>query len=93
MFSQPYSVTKVHKEMFKKQVGILVLVGVVLEVENDSEWLAPYFAQPKPKSNQVQFLSEFRNINKQLKRKPYPMPKVNEMLLKLEGFSMLRNSI
>ena len=26
------------------------------------------------------------NINKQLKQKPCPMPKINEMLLKLEGF-------
>ena len=26
------------------------------------------------------------NLNKKLKLKPYPMPKINEMLLKLEGF-------
>ena len=31
-------------------------------------------------------LGDFRNLNKQLKRKPYTMPKINEMLLKLEGF-------
>ena len=32
------------------------------------------------------FLSDFRNLNKQLKCKTYPMPKINEMLLKLEGY-------
>ena len=42
--------------------------------------------KPKHKTNQVRFLSDFRNLNKQLKRKPYPMSKINEMLLKLEGF-------
>ena len=47
---------------------------------------SPYFAQPKPKSNQVCFLSKFRNLNKKLKRKPYPMPKINEMLFKVQGF-------
>ena len=26
------------------------------------------------------------NINKQLKQKTYPMPKINEIFLKLEGF-------
>ena len=26
------------------------------------------------------------NLNKKLKQKPYPMPKINETLLKLEGF-------
>ena len=36
--------------------------------------------------DQVHFLSDFRNLNKQLKRKPYLMPKVCDMLLKLEGF-------
>ena len=70
---QTYPVPKLHEEMFKKEVGCLVLLGV-LEVENDSEWRAPSFAQPKPQSNQVYLLSEFKNINKQLKQKPYPMP-------------------
>ena len=58
----------------------------VLEVENDSEWGSPTFAKPKPKSNQVRFLSDFRNINKQLKKKPDLMPKINKILLKLYGF-------
>ena len=71
--------------MFKKEVECLVLLGV-LKIPNDSEWGAPPFARPKPKSNRVRFLSDFRNINKQLKRKLYTMPKTNEMLLELEGF-------
>ena len=76
----------------KNVVESLVLLGV-LEVENNSEWGSPSFAQPKPKSNWVRYLSNFRNLNKKLKRKPYPIPKINEMLLKLEGFSMLRHLI
>ena len=71
--------------MFKKQVKRLVLLGV-LEVINDPEWGAPSFEQPKPKSNQVLFLSNFRNLNNQLKQKLYPIPNTNEMLLKLEDF-------
>ena len=71
--------------MLKKEVECLVQLRV-LEVANDSELGAPSFSQPKPKSNQVRFLSDFRNLNKQLKRKTYTMPKINQMLLKLEGF-------
>ena len=67
------------------EVGHLVILGL-LEGENYSEWVAPSFAQPKPKSKPVHFLSDFRYLYKQLKRKPYAMPKINEMLLKLEGF-------
>ena len=69
----------------QKGVVNLLLLGV-LKVENDSEWGSPSFFQPKPKSNKVNFLSDFRNINKKSNQKPYPRPKIIEMLLKLEGF-------
>ena len=82
---KPFPVPKVHGGMFKNEVGCLVLLGVP-EIANEPQWGAPYFVQTKPKSNRIHFLSDFRNINKQLKRKPYPMPKINEMLLKLEAF-------
>ena len=83
--SQPYPVPRVHKSIFRKEVGRLVNLGV-LEEENDSEWGAPSFSQPKAKTNHVRFLSDFRNLNRQLKNNPYPMPKINEILLNLEGF-------
>ena len=51
-------------------------------------WDSHFFAQPEPITNQVCFLSEFRNLNEQLKRKQYPIANTNEMLLKLEGFSV-----
>ena len=79
--SQPYPVPKVHEKSFKNEVERLVLLGV-FKVANDSECGAPSFVQPKPKSYQVSFISDFRNLNKQLKQKPYPMPKINDMLLK-----------
>ena len=62
------------------------LILGVIKVANYKKLGAPSFAQPKPKSNRVRFLSEFSNLNEQLKRKSYPMPKINELLLKLEGF-------
>ena len=77
--------TKVTQINVKKEVEHLFLLGV-FERSNDSEWGDPYFAQPKPKINRIFFLSNFRNLNKQLKRKPYPMPKINEILLKLGCF-------
>ena len=46
----------------------------------------PYFAQPKPKTNSVQFLSGFRNLNRQINNKSYTMPKIRNILLKLENF-------
>ena len=34
----------------------------------------------------VRSISDFRELNKQIKRKPYPIPKIQDLLLKLEGF-------
>ena len=47
--------------------------------------------KPHPSQNlnlkkRLRFISDFRDLKKQLKRKPHQMPKINEMLLKLEGF-------
>ena len=61
--------------MFRKEVDRLVLLGVE-EKSNDSEWGAPSFAQPNQKMDCIIFLSDFRNLNSQLKFKPYPMPKM-----------------
>ena len=68
-----------------EKVECSVLIGV-LGIENDSQWGDPSFVKPKPNSNRVYFLSDLRNINRQLKHKPYPIPNINEILLKLEGF-------
>ena len=71
--------------MLKKEVKILVRLGFPEEA-NNSEWGTFYFPQRKAKTNRVRFLSDFRNLNRQLKRKPYAMAKIREMLLHLEGF-------
>ena len=85
MCLRPYPVPRLHEAMFRKDTKKLVKVGVIEEA-NGPEWVAPSFDQPKPKTNHVRFLSDFRNLNRQLKLKPYPMPKICKMILNLEGF-------
>ena len=34
----------------------------------------------------VRFINNFRELNKRIKRTPFPIPKISDMLLKLEGF-------
>ena len=53
---------------------------------NFSEWRAPTFIQPK-KNRTVIFLSDFRKLNHIFRRKPFPIPKIQDMLLNLEGFT------
>ena len=50
-----------------------------------SEWAAPTFIIPK-KDQSVRLISDFRQLNKLIKCKPFPIPKIQDLLLKLEGF-------
>ena len=77
--SQTYPLLRVHESMFRKEVERLVILGV-LEEANNSEWRAPSFAQTKTKPNRVIFLSEFRNLNRQSKRKTYQTSEIRDML-------------
>jgi hypothetical protein len=51
-------------------------------------WLcprSPTFIIPN-KNVTVRFISDFRKLNEKLKRKPYPIPKIAQMLQELEEF-------
>ncbi len=68
-----------------KEIKRLIELGV-LEWQPLSEWAAPSFIQPK-KNGTVRFLSGFRELDKRLVRKPFPLPKIKTILQELEGFT------
>ncbi len=49
-------------------------------------WALPTFIIPK-KDSTVHTISNFRELNKRIVRKPYPIPKINMILQELEGFT------
>ena len=58
----------------------------MMKKANRSEWAAPSFMIPK-KDKTVGFINDFRESNKRTKRTPHHLPKMQDMLLKLEGFT------
>jgi hypothetical protein len=52
---------------------------------NHSEWACPTFTILKPDGS-LRSLADLREVNKVIKRKPFPLPKITKMLQKLEGF-------
>jgi RNase H-like domain found in reverse transcriptase/Reverse transcriptase (RNA-dependent DNA polymerase)/Integrase zinc binding domain len=82
--AKPFAVPRAYESTFKKEVDRLCKIGVLKKV-NRSEWAAPTFLVPK-KDQSVRFINDFRELNKRIKRKPFPIPKIQDMLLKLEGF-------
>ena len=82
--ARAFPIPKIHLETLKKEVERLCEIGVLKRV-NRSEWAAPTFIVPK-KDGRVRFVSDFRELNKRIKRMPYPIPNIQEMMLNLEGF-------
>ena len=82
--AKPFPIPRIHEETLRKEVDRLVEIGVLKRI-NNSEWAAPTFIIPK-KNKTVRFISDFRELNKRIKRKPFPIPKIQDLLLKLEGF-------
>jgi len=83
--SHPFSLPKFYEKTLRKEVERLYKIGVLKRV-NCSEWAALTFIIPK-KDRTVQFKSNFRKLNKRIKQKTYPIPRIQDLLLKLEGFT------
>ena len=79
-----YPIPHVHLETLKEKVECLCELGV-LEPQPNSEWALPTFIIPK-KNQTVRFLTNFREVNKRVIRKPYPIPKISSVLQELKGF-------
>ena len=87
--AQPYHgrLFPIPKNMWRQKEEIQRLCNLeVLKWQADSEWASPTFIIPK-KDNTVRVVSDFREINKRIVRKPFPIPKISTVLQELEGFT------
>jgi Reverse transcriptase (RNA-dependent DNA polymerase) len=82
---RPYSVPKAFEHTLKSELKRLVKIGVLKRV-NRSEWAFPLFIIPK-KDQTVRFINDLRELNKRIRRVPFPLPKIQDLLLKMEGFT------
>jgi hypothetical protein len=83
--AKPYPVPYSQEKRLKEEINRLCLYGVLRKI-NNLEWACPMFTIAKPDGS-LRSLANFREVNKDLiKRNPYPLPKIADMLQKLEGF-------
>jgi hypothetical protein len=82
---RPYPIPHKHKAVLMKEIKQLCDIGV-LEWQPSSRWSLPTFIIPK-KDSTVHTISDFRELNKCIVRKPYPIPKISMILQELEGFT------
>ena len=84
VYSRPYGVLFMQRDAFKHELDHLVKIGV-LECSGASQWASGTFIIPK-KDGQVQWISNFRALNKCIKRQTYPLPCISEILSKRTGY-------
>ena len=82
--TRPFPIPQSLHRTTKVEIDRLTGIGV-FELNADSEWAAPTFVQPK-KTGDVRILTDFRKLNDNLKRKPYPLPKISDLLQRLRNF-------
>ena len=72
------------EKKLKAEIQRMVDWGILKKV-NRSEWAMPAFTITKPDGS-LRSLTDSRELNKRIKRMPYPLPKIQEILRRLEGF-------
>jgi hypothetical protein len=80
-----YPIPHKDKAVLMKEMKWLCAIGV-LEWQPTSKWALPTFLIPQ-KDSTVFTISDFREINKYIVRKPYPITKISTILQELEGFT------
>jgi hypothetical protein len=78
--AKPYPVPHTQRDIFEKELERLVQIGV-LSCLGGTEWALPTFIVPK-KDQRVQWVSDFCELNKVIRRKIYPLPLIQEILNK-----------
>jgi hypothetical protein len=80
--ARAYPILHIHEETVQKEVDRLLCIGKELAKDSNSEWAAPTFSIPKEEGT-VRFVPDFRQLNKELKRKPFPIPNIQDILQKI----------
>lgn len=83
--AKPHPTPHMHEKTSRKEIDRLVKIGVLKKPSN-GEWASPTFITPK-KSGAARAASDFRKLHSMLRRKPHPIPKTQDVLQKLGGFT------
>ena len=79
IYQNPYPVSFKRRKLFQRELDNMISDGVFSPI-GESEWGFPSFIIPK-KDGRVRWLSDFRKLNKLIVRKPFPLPKIQDILL------------
>ena len=83
-YGKPYGVPEANKTVFKRTLDDMEKNGVIEKTYEDSDWASPTFGVPK-KNDMIRIVTDFRRLNQAIKRSPWPIPTIRELLHKCCG--------
>ena len=72
--AKSFPIPNIHKLTLNKEINRLIKIGALKKI-NNSQWATPTFIIPKINGT-VRFISDFKELNKRIKSKPFPIPKI-----------------
>ncbi len=82
---RPYPIAQIHKATLMNKINRLAGIGE-MKRQSSSQWASTSFIIPK-KDMTVWTITDFRELNKWIVRRPFPIPKISTTLQELEGFT------
>jgi hypothetical protein len=86
-YKRAYPVAQIHLKVFKNELERLCQIGV-LRKTGASQWASPTFVIPK-KDHTVRWVSDLRELNKMIKRRVYPIPRIADVIRRRKGYKYL----
>ena len=82
-----YTMPRAYENPAKKEINRMCDVGILkkLHWDNDTPWAAASFCQMK-KTGDLRIVTDFRKMNESIERHPFPLPRINDVMQKLERF-------
>lgn len=89
--ARAYTIPKIYENTVKNEIEQFLKRGILRKV-NRSEWASPTFIVPKKlnvgqDTPTARVVVDFRRVNEMIVRYPYPVPKIQHLLMTLEGFT------
>ena len=84
---QRYRMYPNYAKKVKEELDALLKAGFITEVESSDDWLFPIVVVPK-KNGKLRVWVDFRKLNDQTIKDPFPLPFTETMLDQVAGFEM-----
>ena len=85
-WKRAYPVPFTREKAFKDELDAMVEENFIKRIFEASEWAVLSFIIPK-QDDSVRFISDFRELNKSLKRKPYKLPRIQDIMNKWKNYT------